>query len=456
MAYEIKFMSLQKLELEYEVAIRGENPGSTVQELRRQIAKCGPLYPSEDILTSPFDPANDLEGVVDTLEKVNNNLLISPPDRNTLLRTQNVLNHLYHRIRRIPCTSSNKQDYDQCVSIYKDYVTKLNKLLDIATDPLATSASNVANIDSTSPAPINVSVTCEGNNINLFSKLKFDGKSCVRAFIQRAQEFCLAKNIKSDKILKNTTEIFTGDALHWYRGIRDSVQTWDELVVLLKRDFSQPDYDYKLMTEIRSRTQGEKENIVIYLSIMSGLFSRLTKDPSEDDKLEIILHNIRPCYANTLSSVSAIKTIDELRTLCRNYENIESRLSQFKEPPKVTSETLAPEFAYSGSSSNKHSQYNTHKFSQFKSNRNANENINKVYYNKQNFVKNSDNNYKLNAVSSSNKQKPYCIRCRSNSHSTRQCKEDRTNIFCFVCGLKDFKSNNCPNCTKNKQSEPKN
>lgn len=450
MAYEVKFMSLQKVELEYEVAIRGETPASTVQELRKQIAKCGPLYPSEDILTSPFEPSVDIDGVFDALEKVEQTIS-SASDRSALLRTQNLLNHVYHRLHRIPCSDKIKQDYDECVTLYKTHAMKLSTLLDNATDPLAIASSSSAN-PTTSTTPLNVNLTCEGNNSNLFSKLKFDGKSCVRTFIQRANEFCQAKNIDSGKILKNATEIFTGNAIHWYRGIKESVHTWEELVVLLKKDFSEPDYDYKLKEEIKSRTQGEKENIVIYLSIMSGLFSRLNKEPSEEDKLEILLHNIRPFYANALSSASSVKSIDELRTLCRNHEAIHSRFSQFKEPPKLTSDTLAPDFAYSSGKVNPNP---TPKFSNnnFKFNRNNNEN-NKSFHNKQNSPNFS--NYVHAVATNSQKRTQYCVRCRTDSHSTRLCTADRSKIFCFICGLKDFKSNNCPNCSKNKQPDPKN
>lgn len=43
MPLPVKFLSLQKAELEYEVGIRGTTPWSTVQELRKQIAKVGPI-----------------------------------------------------------------------------------------------------------------------------------------------------------------------------------------------------------------------------------------------------------------------------------------------------------------------------------------------------------------------------------------------------------------------------
>jgi hypothetical protein len=453
MAFRVKFMSLQKAELEYEVAIRGETPASTVQELRKQIAKCGPLFPSEDILTSPFEPADDLNGVVDVLVKVNSAVESTSLDKNTLLRTQNTLNHLYHRLNRIACDDKYKENYDQCVEFYKRTSIKVNALSDAAIDHLATTSSDITS--TISSTPVNVTVTCEGS-VNMFAKLKFDGKSCVRAFIQRCEELCHTKNISPNKILTNATEIFTGDALHWYRSIRDTVATWNDLAESLRRDFDQSDYDYRLLTEIRSRTQGESENIVIYLSIMSGLFSRLTKKISDEDKLEIILHNVRPIYANALSCVSEIKSIDELRTVCRNYEAVQSRFSQFKEPPKPSTDTLAPEFAYSGQSNNKN-------YSKFKYSYNNNDRTNKHTYNKQdnnNYNKPNINSNVPNYVhvvdsSNPNVKSRYCPRCRNNDHNLRQCTASKDEVVCFTCGRKGFKTPDCPSCSENKHTEQK-
>lgn len=445
----MKFLSLQKSELEYEVAIRGESPAATVQELRKQIAKCGPLFLSEDILTSPFDPADDLNGVVDVLEKVNVSLESTSLDKNTLLRTQNLLNHLYHRLNRIACDDKLKENYDQCVNLYKSTTMKLTSLTDSAFDPLATTSSDSSSVSI--PTPINVTVTCDGN-FNKFAKLKFNGKSCVRAFIQRCEEFCQAKNIALDRILTNATEIFIDDALHWYRSIKDTVTGWNDLTVSLRRDFDQSDYDYRLLTEIRSRTQGETENIVIYLSIMSGLFSRLTKKLPEEDKLEIILHNIRPIYANTLSSVSEVKSIDELRTLCRNYEAIQTRFSQFREPSKPCSNTLAPEFAYSGRSDCKtYSKYNN------------NNSFNKIYSKPNNYQNKPNSNHNsaptlVHTVdtSDSDKKQRYCPRCRNNTHNLRQCTANKDEVVCFRCGLKGVKAPDCQNCNKTKHTKPEN
>lgn len=454
MAHPVKFMSLQKAELEYEVAIRGETPATTVQELRKQIAKCGPMFPSEDILTSPFEVSVDLSGVLEVLTKAATNLESSTTDKQSLLKIQNLLNHAYHRINRITCGSVNKTEYDECVNLYKSMLVKSSELLASASDPLSP-VSNQPPSTHNLTSPIHVTVSCDGGQ-HKFAKLKFEGNSCVRSFLQRVNELCHAKGIPTDKILTHATEIFTGGALHWYRSIRDSVSSWDELANLLKRDFDQSDYDYRLLTEIRARTQGESENIVIYLSIMTGLFSRLTKALSEEDKLELLLHNIRPCYANILSSVAEIKSIEQLRTLCRNYENIQSRLAQFREPPRPSSNTLAPEFAYSGiSTDNKGNNNYNKRFNQF------NKHDQKDIINNKTVTNNSNDssispNYVHAIDKGSHKKIPYCPRCRSNEHAYRNCTVKTDEIFCFGCGQKDIKRPACKKCSKNSSTKKKN
>lgn len=65
----------------------------------------------------------------------------------------------------------------------------------------------------------------------------------------------------------------------------------------------------------------------------------------EEEKLEILLHNIRPCFS-AIVAASVVATVDALKISCRNYERIKSRTDNFKEPPAASSATLAPEFAY--------------------------------------------------------------------------------------------------------------
>lgn len=415
-----------------------------------------PLFPSEDILASPFSVSADLKGISDVLSKIKSSLDTSL-DSNALLRTQNLLNHLHHRFSRVALDDATQPMYDTCVAEYHLLRERFGTIKDKGVDILAPGSS--PDIATTSASPMNVTVQCDRGSGNDLVRIKFDGKSCVRAFIQRITEFCQARGIGGPKLLSYATEIFVGDALHWFRSIREQVSTWDELVLLLREDFDQSDFDYRLLSEIRSRTQGESENITIYLSIMAGLFSRLSKTLSQEDRLEILLHNIRPCYASTLASVTTINDVDTLRTLCRNYENIQARLATFREPPRQTHDTLAPEFAYTSNTFNKYGNSTKNSFSTDRNN--YNQRPKRDYYsNNVKAYSDSCNNARIqssynsgkaqvHAVSNQGGRPPYCPRCRVNSHHLRQCTADKSVIRCFVCGLPDYKTPDCPKCKGN-------
>lgn len=456
MSYPIKFLSLQKPELAYEVELRGGS-GDSVSDLRKQIVKLGHIE-SEDILESHLEPSEDLKCVKESLLKSQNNIvtLKTKFDKNLFLRTETLLNHVYHRINRITNTPEVADVYKICVSNFNSQYKDLTALKSQLVTSKAPSTSTVSNVEL--PA---ISVSCERNLSSDIGKLKFSGKTCVHSFIQKVEEFVQSRGIAYDKILSLAFEIFTDDALHWYRYNKDRVSTWQELCVILKKDFSNSDYDYRLAAEIRSRTQGERENIIIYISIMHGLFSRLSKPFSEEEKLEILLHNIRPCYANTLAASPEIKSIDSLVSVCKNYENIQSRFSLFQEPPRVSSNTLAPEFAY---------KHNTFTNSSYKNNFKNVSYQQKTYYSTDNnkYNKNTtavasvqsedniDETNNINAIATTSKQ-AFCPRCRTNGHSLRNCQKERT-ILCFIyrCGKKDFRFPECPDCNPKSNENQKN
>ncbi|KAH9630583.1 hypothetical protein HF086_016087 [Spodoptera exigua] len=451
MAYPIKFLSLQKAELDYEVTVRGGVGGDSVSELRKQIVKLSSILPSEDILESHLEPSEDLKAVKESLIKSHSNIisLKAKFDKNLFTRTENLLHHIYHRLNRINYSTPDVADiYKICNTNFNSQYKELTSFK--PNTQVGTSPSEPVR------EPINVSVTCERKLNSEIGKLKFSGKTCVRAFIQKVNEIILSRSIPQEKILAFAFEIFTDDALHWYRCIKDKVETWDELVVLLKQDFSQSDYDYRLLAEIRARTQGELENITIYIAIMRGMFSRLGKSLPEEDQLEILLHNIRPCYASTLSSSADITDIDSLQSICRNYENIQSRLKQFREPPKVSADTVAPEFAYTkqATTSNSNNNYKNYKQQSHNFNPNYSKNYSNNYnhYNKSKTISNltqqENHNLHVNEMApanDNNKKYVYCPRCRSQTHSLGSCKKPHFPI-CFKCGRKDVKFPDCPNC----------
>lgn len=481
MSYPIKYLSLQKSELEYEVAVRGVTPGITVEELRKQIVQIADKLPSEDVLESHLESTDDLQGIKETLSKTSANInnLKSKFDKNLCARTESTINHLYHRLYRITSMKSDEQDtYNSLILYFKQQYKDLQTLKN---NNISKTTEETTNSNSSS----NINITCRSNLASEISKINFSGKSCVRSFILRIEEFIESRNLSHDKILSFAGEIFTGDALHWYRSVKDSVSSWTELKSSLNQDFGTNDFDYRFISEIRARTQGETENITIYLSIMHGMFSRLSNPVSEKEKLEILLHNIRPCYASTLAALPEIKNIEALKTACRNYETIHSRTLLFHEP-KVTNDALAPEFVYNKPSTSNQNVYsknyptsakpnnyyrqnypnrnNYNNYSKLNYNNTNNNNFRKpTYYNNNSYAKPNSNNFStkpntnMNSNSSSNyvsvsavspetlTKKPFCPRCRVDTHSLRKCTEPRYPI-CFRCGKKDVRFSDCPVC----------
>lgn len=437
MSHSIKFLHLQKAELKYEVTIRGEIPANTVLELRRQVCRLTQIYSSDDIADSCLEFSEDCEGIMESLKKVRSNLdiLISTPDEGLCNRTQSLLNHLYYRIRRVeqPNLAEHITLWKSLKGQFDDYCAQFAKLSKLGADTNPDTFYMADDLSKVTPN-LNVTVHCDRGLSSDVSKLKFDGKTCVRSFIQKLEEFRLSKNIPDDKLMSIAYEIFTGDALHWFRGVREELDTWDSLVAKLRHDFDIFDYDYRMITEIRNRTQGETENIIVYLSIMEGMFSRLSTPMVEKDQLEILLHNIRPCYDNVLANCPEIESIHKLQQLCRNFEQIKARSANFREPVASSSKTLAPEFAYNAPS-------------KFVS-RNFNANY-KPY--PDNTSKTHTNTNKVFAVSNAK----FCHRCRVDTHSMRECPAPR-DIFCFKCGKKNVRSPECPDCNGAKTPLQKN
>lgn len=442
--HPIKYFLLNKQELTYEVLIRGEEPAPNVLGLRKQITKLTSLIPNDDVFESGIDPAADCDGVLSSLTELSSrvNALNTKYDYNSAERAKALHNHIYHRLRRM----------DDSDPIFLQKISSLSSDFKMISKKLSTLQSSIP-AQGTTSEPVGaqalqsstllessqsiVSVQCEHTQTKDLSKLSYDGNGCVRAFVQRMNEYRTVRNLSSNKLLMYASEIFKDNALHWYRSVRDSINTWEELVEQLVRDFSPFDYDYRLMSEIRNRTQGERETIVIYLAIMSELFSRLSAPISEQEKLNILMHNIRPCYAVVLAScMTDINSIATLRKLCLSYEKVQCFSSRFHEPPKSSTRTLAPDLAYNEpkTNNNNNSYYN-------KSNNNNQSNF-------QNF-KSHNSGVPVAAVDSklptSSNRPVFCPRCRTNEHSLRQCKEDRFPV-CFKCGLKDFIFPNCPKC----------
>lgn len=255
-------------------------------------------------------------------------------------------------------------------------------------------------------------------NFNSFN-LKFRGDSCVRGFLTRLEELLSSRDVSKKQAFTGFAELLDGPALHWYRANVSSCHDYDSLVALLRKDFDLPDYDYKLLQEIRNRTQAKTETTVSFLSIILGMCSRLSNDISEAEKLDIILRNIRPDYSSHLA-LCTFTSVNELKIACRKLELSKVRSQDFAEP-KLVSNPVNSDFICKAKPTLD--------------------------------TKNRYNNLEVDSlqpkVGPAKTNSRMCFRCGQSGHPTHSCKTNN-DIVCFKCGNKGVRT---PDCTKCKNSK---
>lgn len=415
--------SLTKEELQYEVQIRSEEPEPTVEKLRKQLKRLILDIPPEEILELDIEARQELKLIADKLKELKKCIgdYEATQDTGRLVRARALGTHLHFRIARVITVDEKTEEYKQeYTRILKELSSKFSDKGSVDKTPVggAFEESTSAKVEGHQLSQVH----CSKVNVSKWG-LKFDGTTDVRSFLERVDELCSANNVPVSKIFAAASELFSEQALLWFRGIKNQVTSWHELRELLMEEFDPVDYEYRLMGEIRARTQGADEPVHIYFAIMSCMFNRLSCPPTEREKLEILLHNIRPSFSEQLALIE-INSTQELKAKCRILEAARQRSEFFAEPARAAARTLNPSFNY--------------KSTKAKPN--------------------------LSAVSTvpQERQKFVCFKCKEPGHSYKECKNKRSGkrIQCYNCGQVGYTVKGCPNCNKEtnekKPQNPKN
>jgi len=256
--------------------------------------------------------------------------------------------------------------------------------------------------------------------------LKYNGQSSVNDFLERVEELRTSRGVSKAQLLRSAPELFTKDALLWYR--TGSFSGWDNLVCQLKESFQPFDYEYALWDEIRRRTQGSQERVLSFVVAMENLFRKLPSMPSESTRLQIVQRNLLP-YIQSRLAAHPISSFQELVKFSRAIEETEARIRRFAPPPTNYRQLLEPELAY-------------HKPSyQSAAIEIAETPVTETSSPDDLRIRSPFN---VDAVSTP----LLCWNCNQPGHSFRQCNKPR-NIFCYRCGKPDVTSKSCTKCTKN-------
>ena len=168
------------------------------------------------------------------------------------------------------------------------------------------------------------------------------------AFLERVEELRVSRGVSLGDLFRASVELFSGNALVWYRANRHKWGDWGSVVRDLRKAFLPPDYDQRLLGEIRRRTQAKEESMGTYVASMEGLFRRLSTPVAEPEKVEILLRNLAPFYLTQLGT-TGIDTVDALVEWGRGLETTRARVASYVPPPNRRSGgLLEPDLAYDG------------------------------------------------------------------------------------------------------------
>lgn len=428
MSGKMNIYRLTQNELNYELSVRGIAIG-TVDEMRKNLNRAMKLEETGNSFTVPQYPytyEEDKRAVEEKLTEITDLLNKFEDNRSSasFVKIESKLFHVMGRINRMKAETDKELEIKSKLlasvlngmSELEDKAEKFSKKrVDV---PPALSILESPTIDLPGPSrgqstPIEIPRTyIKPVPVNKWD-VKFSGDKkglSVNAFIQRVQELCGARNVSEDVLFNSAIDLFSGKALCWYRDARKYVSSWGELVEQLRVEFQPADYNEKLLDEIRHRTQGADETIGIYLAIMSSLFERLTCSISEEAKLKILLRNIAPFYQSQLGLVE-VKTIAQLRDLCRRLEAKRESVEAFQPPPRRAI-ALEPDLAYVG----------------------VNEDVDRVAVAELKSTQHNTSEF-------------LCFNCGKPGHKAAGCLEKRRRI-CYGCKKEGYTKRTCPDCNK--------
>lgn len=419
---------LLKDELSYELFIRDQPTEGCVQDLRRRLSKAlSDKVPVLERCFAALEVEEELNICETKWDSIQSQLEVAElTETNEIKRFRTRLIHLKDRLWRIATKDDNEKRRQELLSRVKNSLKELENATATVPQPIKEEGAvsqqdrpvlEVGNHIGNSPE---VRQPTE-RDIRLYKwNLTFSGDDqspSLCSFLAQVEDRQMSRGITKEELFRSASELFRGTALVWYRTKRNSFKTWDDLVSHLRKAFLDVDYDHQLMEEIYRRTQGPLESPTTYIAKMQGLFSCLSTEMSEENKLAIIARNVKKEYRGLLP-LTTYTTVDELEAVLSKLEIGATMASRYREPP--VKGALEPDLAYRGGHQ-KNLRTNPIACS---SSLDSNTSKTTSYY----------------------ASKVKCWNCQKPGHVHRMCRSSKK-TFCVGCGQQGILKEKCSRCT---------
>lgn len=316
-------------ELNYELRIRGivtERKDANIKRklLSRQLEKdknraalayIDPLYNFNDEVAVIDRTLDSIRSLVEEFE--------GPETDSAYKRIQSRIVHITERVKRIAVpegeadndvTKFKNESFATCLELdvlLQDRVKREQSLMDMSGGAPAVVQPIVQNVVQTNVKPVPIhkwGVQFSG-----------DSSESLAAFLERVDELCVSRHVDRKALYESAVELFSKDALLWYRSVKNTVHDWDSLVALLKKEFLPSDYTDQLWDAIRTRFQQRHESVHIFIAQMENLFSRLEGFVPETTKLKYIKKNMLPHYITQLA-LTPVNNLSDLAHFCKKID----------------------------------------------------------------------------------------------------------------------------------------
>lgn len=434
---------LRQKELEYELAIRGVHTTRGVDDKRKILGKLlskesvkpGCLIDMDNYSVTYADECSNITSSLDTISTAIIDFEGTVTD--SLYKViKSRISHVIGRVRRMKLPEDNQ---DIAITFKNESLATALKLESDLTDKVVKKSDDLTtyttsqNLNPVINVPPPVVTYMSGPALIADWPVKFKGDSkTVFTFLEHVSELAQSRKVSEQDLFNSAIELFSGDALAWFRSVKNSVFNWESLVNRLKSDFLPPQIDDDLWDQIRNRKQKRNESVLIFVAQLEVLFGRLSRLPAETTKIRLIRQNLLPEYISQLA-LEDIDTVAKLTTLVKRLE--EANYLKSKHSVCEISKVQIPQKTIPGN--RKNSKYpNNFKFKE-------KPNI------KSECLPSTSNSENVHSQELKETKSIVCWNCQLPNHVHQHCTSPRK-VFCYRCGCTGVTVSKCPKCKSSK------